>query len=359
MAEIGGLMSNPWIMAGLSMLAANRPGVSAAQAIGTGGLMGLALASQEKQRQRERGALEEQRDFERQKLAAEVEQFQRQQEQQAMLMQTVPPEMRPWMQAGMEKEVFKRLHPEPSLPTGIVMGPNGERMIDPLYVQMKNMTQPPAPSFNIDLGTEKSYSKKAGEHIADYELELFDSADTATDQYMKARTIVDLLEDADVEGGWGQDMVLKGQRMLKRFGIETKGLSEQEVADKLASQLALSYKESLPGPMSDSDREFLLSLPPSLTTTRQGRKELLGISRKIAQRASEVAALADQYKDSNNGMLDTGFRNFVNQYSLNNPLFGDRGDSTTSITPGEDVVIEGDDDDIPMYIPGKGWSDQQ
>lgn len=53
-----GLLSNPWVNIGLGMLAASRPGASAAQAIGRGGLLGITMM-QRQQEMAQRKALEE------------------------------------------------------------------------------------------------------------------------------------------------------------------------------------------------------------------------------------------------------------------------------------------------------------
>jgi hypothetical protein len=77
----------------------------------------------------------------------------------------------------------------------------------------------------------------------------------------------------------------------------------------------------MPGAMSDSDRSFLVSMVPRLTTTPEGQK--LIIEARIAQerRSVEVAKLAREYRQKNKTM--DGFSQSLAAWSDANPLYGD------------------------------------
>lgn len=111
--------------------------------------------------------------------------------------------------------------------------------------------------------------------------------------------------------------------MLSGVGIETEGLAEQEVANKLRDELALSYREAGTGTMTEKDFSVLRGLPPSLADTKEGRKLIVEVLKRLADRANEITGVAEQYSDANGGRVDSKFRQFVNQYETNNPIFSD------------------------------------
>jgi hypothetical protein len=96
-----------------------------------------------------------------------------------------------------------------------------------------------------------------------------------------------LLDNIDYTG-FGGDTLLQVQRAGAMLGIEIEDLPAKEAAKRLSSQMALSLKTDLPGPMSNADREFLLSIPPNLNSTAAGNDAILFILRKREERKQDM-----------------------------------------------------------------------
>jgi hypothetical protein len=100
-------------------------------------------------------------------------------------------------------------------------------------------------------------------------------------------------------------------------------LGNKQAAMALANEIALQLRNpsggaGMPGALSDKDREFLMSMTPSLAATPEGNKTLIEGMKKLAKRDQEIAQLARQY---NNGNLDNGFYQVVQDYANSHPLF--------------------------------------
>ena len=100
-------------------------------------------------------------------------------------------------------------------------------------------------------------------------------------------TMETLLDNIDYTG-FGGDTLLQVQRAGAMLGIEIEDLPAKEAANRLSKQMALSLKTDLPGPMSNADREFLLSIPPNLNSTAAGNDAILFILRKREERKQDM-----------------------------------------------------------------------
>lgn len=114
------------------------------------------------------------------------------------------------------------------------------------------------------------------------------------------------------------------------INVDTK-LGNKQAAMALANEIALQLRNpsggaGMPGALSDKDREFLMSMTPSLGNTPEGNKLLVEGMRKLARRDQDVAKLARQYV-AKNGQLDNGFYQIVQDYADSNPLFGAQKDA--------------------------------
>ena len=100
-------------------------------------------------------------------------------------------------------------------------------------------------------------------------------------------TMESLLDSIDYTG-FGGDTLLTVQRAGAMLGIEIPDLPAKEAAKRLSSQMALSLKSDLPGPMSNADREFLLSIPPNLNSSAAGNDAIIFILRKREERKQDM-----------------------------------------------------------------------
>lgn len=149
--------------------------------------------------------------------------------------------------------------------------------------------------------------------------------------------------------GLGGDQVQQANRALKAagdaMGLDTTGITEKvgaaEASQALANEMALEFRNpqggaGMPGAMSDQDREFLKNMVgANLSTTPEGRKQIIDARRKLIEREKDIAKMAREYRKKNK-RLDEGFFDEMQAFSDKNPLFEKpkgSGTGTWSITP--------------------------
>lgn len=118
----------------------------------------------------------------------------------------------------------------------------------------------------------------------------------------------------------GTELAAYGQSL--GLNIDPK-LGNKQAAVALANEIALQLRNpsggaGMPGALSDRDREFLMSMTPSLASTPEGNRMLIEGMKKLSQREQDIAQLARNYKGGN---LDNGFYQVVQDYANKNPLF--------------------------------------
>jgi len=79
----------------------------------------------------------------------------------------------------------------------------------------------------------------------------------------------------------------------------------------------------MPGSMSDSDRNFLSSIPPTLSNTPAGRELISYTMRAVNNRDKQIANLAQLYEEKN-GRLDTKFITEMRKWSDSNPIMDEK-----------------------------------
>jgi hypothetical protein len=172
---------------------------------------------------------------------------------------------------------------------------------------------------------QKAYDSELGKGLAKEMGELRDGARKAQSQL----AMLDVMENLIASGtplGPGTQYELALRRALGAAGIQTNGLSQAEMFQALASQLALAARDpsggaGMPGAMSDSDRQFLVGMNPNLSMTPEGNRMLIGYMKRVAQRSIEVARFANEYARMNKGRIDDRFFDRLAQWSAQNPLF--------------------------------------
>jgi hypothetical protein len=105
-----------------------------------------------------------------------------------------------------------------------------------------------------------------------------------------------------------------------------KNLPNKEAAAALGNEMALQLRSpangaGMPGAMSDSDRQFLVSLIPNANQSAQGRKQLIDSAIKLEVRKQQIGTFARAY-EKKYGKLDNGFFDQMQAWSNANPLFG-------------------------------------
>lgn len=139
---------------------------------------------------------------------------------------------------------------------------------------------------------------------------------------------VDQLERllGDLDSGSLAQAGVKAAELAKSFGIDIDPkLGAKQAALAIGNGLALQLRNpsagaGMPGSLSNSDRDFLVSMLPSLMQTKDGRRQLIASMRLMAQRDMDVAKLAREYKQEH-GQYDEYFYDKLAQWSDQNPIF--------------------------------------
>lgn len=133
--------------------------------------------------------------------------------------------------------------------------------------------------------------------------------------------------DTGVRTGFGAEAELSLKQLGSAMGIpvDQDQLAGGELVRAVQNRMALTMRSpdggmGMPGALSDRDIKFLKDSQIGIDRSPEGNRKMLEAFRKIERRKIEIAALADQYIETN-GRLDQGFNKVVREYAEANPLF--------------------------------------
>lgn len=176
---------------------------------------------------------------------------------------------------------------------------------------------------------DSEYQKKGAMAAADRFQGLQNAGQAAPGKISQLQTIGRLLEGVD--GGNLSPVGLEVAKAANSLGFKIDpNLGNKEAANALSQQIALSFKDQLPGPMSNADRDFLIKMTPGLTQSAAGRKTMIEAATKVYQRQQQVAGMARQWQQRF-GRIDTPdatgktFDDYLQQWSDRNRLFAQQG----------------------------------
>lgn len=153
-------------------------------------------------------------------------------------------------------------------------------------------------------GQEKSFDKEMGKQLAKEFVSAQQAGAKASRDLSDLETMSQALEDPNLYTGSGGQAIQFLKRAGKTlFNADLKGVASGEVVDRVAKKIALSFKSELPGPMSDSDREFLQSLPANLSTSTEGNRQVIELGMAKRRWEIERAQAVQQYASRNQGRL--------------------------------------------------------
>ena len=188
-------------------------------------------------------------------------------------------------------EGYQPVPETPDLPEGMRLTADGQYEWIPGYLEaQEKLRRAGASSTNITLPGEKGENKfqeGLGTQAATNFQTIVDQGRAASAAIGNLDTMETLLDSIDYTG-FGGDTLLQVQRAGAMLGFEIPDLPAKEAAKRLSSQMALALKTDLPGPMSNADREFLLSIPPNLNSTQAGNDAILFILRKREERKQDM-----------------------------------------------------------------------
>jgi hypothetical protein len=204
----------------------------------------------------------------------------------------------------------------------------------------------------VELKQENAEAAIVGKNFGEIYTGLVNAEMKAPSQLGKLDRLESLLSKTYT--GMGAEQVQAASKALKAAGdaagVNTSGLSEKigaaEGAQALANEMALELRNpaggaGMPGAMSDSDREFLKSMTSGLSTTPEGRKQIVETRRRLIKREQQVAKMARDYRRKHKS-LDEGFFDDLAEFSEKNPLFADMAPQQAEAPAGDGwQVIDG------------------
>ena len=125
------------------------------------------------------------------------------------------------------------------------------------------------------------------------------------------------------ETGAGAGALLGLQKIGKRLGINTEGMSTMEAMQALSNKLALGMKKAGTGVMTDRDFQTFLESVPSIGNTPEGNRLILEWTRDSHKRTMKLAEILDDYKSSTKsiygtdkpaGVVDGGIYRVIREY---------------------------------------------
>ena len=111
------------------------------------------------------------------------------------------------------------------------------------------------------------------------------------------------------------------KKIAQSFGVNVKGVGTGELVSRITKEIAVGNKDNLPGPMSDSDRRFLVDMAPGLSQSPDGNRMIIELGMLSKQYEVARAQAARQYAASNGGRLDSGFYSKLSEVDA---VYGDQ-----------------------------------
>lgn len=157
---------------------------------------------------------------------------------------------------------------------------------------------------NINMPMETAYDKEMGKQLAGEFIKSQEAAGKAAQAQGDLRVMQQAAENPAVYTGTGGEAIQGLKKAAQTlFGVDVQGVPDAEIIQRTTAKIALGLKDNLPGPMSDSDRRFLMELPPGLTTSPEGIRRVVKLG--MAQREWEIerATAAQKFAAENGGRL--------------------------------------------------------
>lgn len=207
-------------------------------------------------------------------------------------------------------------------------GQGGFRMKPGVLSAKTQVAQAGAGRNNVVFKQEGEESKTVGKFFGDQYAEIQKAGIDAYGKVNRLSRMEQLL--SGLETGKFTPAMTEVKSALDSLGIKIDpNLGSAQAAQALSNELALQMRNpsggaGMPGAMSDADRNFLSATVPGLAKTPGGNRQLIETAKRLAQRDQQVAQMAREYRKQN-GHLDEGFYQQLQQFSEANPLFRDMG----------------------------------
>jgi hypothetical protein len=178
-----------------------------------------------------------------------------------------------------------------------------------------------------DIGNTKgetTYDQTVGKNLGEKTVSIMDSGMQAANKIGTLQLLKESL--GNVYQGAGGTAYQSLRRLGQSMGFDVQNVGDGDLAQSISRQMALQLRDpsqggGMPGALSNSDREFLLSMVPNLSKTPEGNAQIIDYMIQLQQRNQTVAQMARTYMARNNGRLDYRFFGDLDNWTKANPLF--------------------------------------
>jgi|GEM_PF-4709132 len=168
---------------------------------------------------------------------------------------------------------------------------------------------------------ESKFAEKLGENAANNLNTILEEGKVANNSIAKADMMEALLDEVDYTG-FGGNSLFAAQRALRALGVDVgDDIGAKEAVSALTKEMGLALKQDLPGPMSNADREFLMSIPPGINVTDAGNDALLFMYRARNQYASQLSSYMYEVNPRTEQEYNDAVRKFNMEYG---PIFSEQ-----------------------------------
>lgn len=189
----------------------------------------------------------------------------------------------------------------------------------------------------INMGAEKAQDATVGKGYGEYQLDLATKGRNAGSTLNTLALMEQAMNTPGFYSGVGGEGVKRANQFLGALGVkDSRAASAAEVFDALSNKVVLDSLGGSLGPgISNTDRDYISRTAPALAQSEQGNRDLIGVARSLAKRQQQVSQLARDYAAKNNGRLDAGFDQALDEFAANNPLFPQARDGASASAPKE------------------------
>ena len=175
---------------------------------------------------------------------------------------------------------------------------------------------------------EAEYDKKKAESFAQMAEQMRASWVNSTKMNSMLDQLETLYKDPNITQGALAENITGLKGIAASLNIDIAGKGSEDAIRSITNKFALELRNpsggaGMPGAMSDSDRNFLASIPPSLSNTPTGRALISQGMRAINNRDKQIANMAQRYEEKN-GRLDNGFVKEMREWSEKTPMFDEK-----------------------------------
>ena len=210
---------------------------------------------------------------------------------------------------------------------------NGNVVVDPIIraneIGLAHAKRPVSNTTVINAG-ETEGAKQAAKDAAEFYGKMQSAASSVPIKMANLEQLNALLDQVNT-GAW-TGTIQQFKAAAKRFGVDLNelGVSDDvgpaQAAQALSNKIALDSRSTaegagMPGSMSDSDREFLVQMNPTLATTPEGRKLMVSYQRRVMQFQRAQAKAVQDYVRSRKGVADYGVYDVARKFAEENPIF--------------------------------------